>query len=230
MVSPQVVKRLTRELLQLRQFPPDCVRVDINETDILNFVGWVKGPPGTPYEQGFFQVKFDFEGVDFPASPPRCTLGTKIFHPNVSKSGEICVSTLKKDWSPEYGIGHILVTIKCLLIAPNPDSALDPEAGRLLQEAYDEYCSTAKLWTSIHASKMPVIFAANRNSATPTIKENRAPAPSPLQQSTKQTSGLASSSMDHRAVLLDEVKARVTPVVAPARKVGPGPKRGVRRL
>ena len=34
---------------------------------------------------------------------------TKIFHPNISKSGEICVDTLKKGWRKEYGVGHVLV-------------------------------------------------------------------------------------------------------------------------
>ena len=34
---------------------------------------------------------------------------TKIFHPNISKSGEICVDTLKKGWKKEYGVGHVLV-------------------------------------------------------------------------------------------------------------------------
>lgn len=37
------------------------------------------------------------------------TMMTKIFHPNVSKSGEICVDTLKKGWKKEYGVGHVLV-------------------------------------------------------------------------------------------------------------------------
>jgi ubiquitin-conjugating enzyme E2 S len=77
---------------------------------------------------------------------------TKIFHPNVSNTGEICVNTLKKDWKPSFGIGHILVTIKCLLIYPNPDSALDEEAGKLLQENYESYCERAKLITSVHAT------------------------------------------------------------------------------
>ena len=77
---------------------------------------------------------------------------TKIFHPNVSNAGEICVNTLKKDWKSSYGIGHILVTIKCLLIYPNPDSALDEEAGKLLQENYESYCERAKLITSVHAT------------------------------------------------------------------------------
>jgi len=77
---------------------------------------------------------------------------TKIFHPNVSSAGEICVNTLKKDWQSSYGIGHILVTIKCLLIYPNPESALDEEAGKELLEDYENYCRRAKLITSVHAT------------------------------------------------------------------------------
>jgi ubiquitin-conjugating enzyme E2 S len=34
---------------------------------------------------------------------------TRIFHPNVSKAGEICVDTLKKGWNKKYGVGHVLV-------------------------------------------------------------------------------------------------------------------------
>lgn len=89
-------------------------------------------------------IKFDFLGVDFPTNPPKCLMKTKIFHPNIHSSGEICVSTLKKDWSSKYGIEHILLVIKCLLITPNPDSALDAEAGRLLQDVShveEEACS-----------------------------------------------------------------------------------------
>jgi ubiquitin-protein ligase len=37
------------------------------------------------------------------------TMMTRIFHPNVSKAGEICVDTLKKSWNKKYGVGHVLV-------------------------------------------------------------------------------------------------------------------------
>merc|ERR1712018_776645 len=43
------------------------------------------------------------------------------------------------------------LTIKCLLIVPNPKSALNEEAGKLLLERYDDYCARAKLYTDIHA-------------------------------------------------------------------------------
>ena len=41
-------------------------------------------------------------------------------------------------------------TIYCLLIQPNPDSALNSTAGHLLQEDYDSFSRQARLMTSIH--------------------------------------------------------------------------------
>lgn len=34
---------------------------------------------------------------------------------------------------------------------PNPESALNEEAGKLLLEDYEEYFSRAKLYTEVHA-------------------------------------------------------------------------------
>ena len=70
----------------------------------------------------------------------------------MSRAGEICVSTLKKDWSPAHTLAHILVTIKCLLIYPNPESALDDDAGKLLLENYQDYCARARIVTQVHAT------------------------------------------------------------------------------
>ncbi|KAH9958146.1 ubiquitin-conjugating enzyme/RWD-like protein [Russula dissimulans] len=145
------MRRLMRELKELNTSPPEGIRVQVSEESVLDVVGIIEGPEGTPYHGGYFRVKFEFT-EEFPAAPPKCWFITKIFHPNVSSAGEICVSTLKKDWKSSYGIAHILVTIKCLLIYPNPDSALDEEAGKLLQENYESYCERAKLITSVHAT------------------------------------------------------------------------------
>lgn len=63
---------------------------------------------GTPYAHGHFRVKLVL-GKDFPSGPPKGFFLTKIFHPNVSQQGEICVNTLKKDWKPDLGIKHIFL-------------------------------------------------------------------------------------------------------------------------
>lgn len=57
------------------------------------------GPEDTPYYGGIFRVKLVLPS-DFPKSPPKGYCITKIFHPNISEKGEICVNTLKKDWNP----------------------------------------------------------------------------------------------------------------------------------
>jgi ubiquitin-conjugating enzyme E2 S len=79
------------------------------------------------------------------------------------------VNTLKKDWSSTFGIAHILVTVKCLLIYPNPESALDEEAGKLLLEDYESYCERARLITSIHAT--PKVRPAEFNTPSAATKE-----------------------------------------------------------
>merc|ERR1711874_58629 len=105
---------------------------------------------------------------------------TKIFHPNVASNGEICVNTLKKDWKPNLGIRHVFLVIKCLLIVPNPESALNEEAGKLLLEQYATYSSRARLYTEIHASK-----AGKQESLTRKRADNTEPATSNTKEDKK---------------------------------------------
>jgi len=149
-VAPQVVRAVGKQIHTLATETMEGVQVILNEEDLTDVQAIVDGPPGTPYTGGAFRVKLVL-GKDYPVSPPKAFFLTKIFHPNVGPQGEICVNTLKKDWKPDLGIKHILLTIKCLLIVPNPESALNEEAGKLLLEQYDNYCARAKLYTEIHA-------------------------------------------------------------------------------
>ncbi|KAF9111548.1 hypothetical protein BGX27_004770 [Mortierella sp. AM989] len=149
-ISPTALRKLTRELYTLKNDPPEGVRLVLNEDSMTDIQAWIQGPEGTPYEGGCFRLKIQLS-TDFPNTPPKCFFITKIFHPNVSKQGDVCVSTLKKDWKKDLGIRHILLVIKCLLIFPNPESALNEEAGRQLLERYDDYAKHARLMTSIHA-------------------------------------------------------------------------------
>eukprot|EP01121_Diplochlamys_sp_Union-15-3_P016445 TRINITY_DN5586_c0_g1_i1.p1 TRINITY_DN5586_c0_g1~~TRINITY_DN5586_c0_g1_i1.p1 ORF type:complete len:134 (-),score=27.66 TRINITY_DN5586_c0_g1_i1:13-372(-) len=104
---------------------------------------------------------------------------TKVFHPNVSDKGEICVNTLKKDWKENLGIKHVLLTIKCLLIYPNPDSALNPDASRMMQESFDEYCKHSAMMTAIHARPKEKSEPANgtKNDADPKKRASSAKQP-----------------------------------------------------
>jgi ubiquitin-conjugating enzyme E2 S len=66
---------------------------------------------------------------EYPNVPPRGFFLTKIYHPNVADNGDICVNTLKRDWSAELTLKHVFQVIKCLMIVPFPESSLNCEAG-----------------------------------------------------------------------------------------------------
>ncbi|PCG91657.1 Ubiquitin-conjugating enzyme, E2 [Penicillium occitanis (nom. inval.)] len=134
--------------------PPNylfCVTDNQHSDDLSQLLVMLAGPHGTPYSAGLWRLQLRIP-EDYPASPPKATFRTRIWHPNVEQStGAVCVDTLKRDWEPKLTLRDILVTISCLLIYPNPDSALNPMAGCLLQEDYNEFAHQARLMTSLHA-------------------------------------------------------------------------------
>ncbi|XP_038609135.1 ubiquitin-conjugating enzyme E2 S [Tachyglossus aculeatus] len=148
-LPPHIIRLVYKEVTTLTADPPDGIKVFPNEEDVTDLQVTIEGPEGTPYAGGLFRMKLIL-GKDFPAAPPKGFFLTKIFHPNVGANGEICVNVLKRDWKAELGIRHVLLTIKCLLIHPNPESALNEEAGRLLLDNYEEYAARARLLTEIH--------------------------------------------------------------------------------
>ena len=95
--NPMIIKNLWRQQKDLLNKHPDGIRIIINDEDPLDVQADVEGPKETPFEGGIFRVKFHF-GSEFPLAAPKGYFLTKIFHPNVSEKGEICVNTLKRDW------------------------------------------------------------------------------------------------------------------------------------
>lgn len=139
--------------------------------DVSEIEAEIKGPEDTPFHNGTFVVSL-VVGESYPDAPPKGFFKTKIFHPNVSEKGEICVNTLKKDWEATLGLRHVLTVIRCLLIEPNPESALNEEAGMLLLEDYQEYYKRAKMMTSVHA--MPLRDVESTNSVPAPTADKKA--------------------------------------------------------
>lgn len=144
-------KAVSREIRELRDKPCEGIRVSVNEGDLSDVSAEIDGPAGTPYEDGLFRLRLSLP-PDYPASPPKGRFVTRVFHPNVAKDGDVCVNVLKRDWRPGMGLRHALLAIRCLMIEPFPESALNEDAGKLLLDDYSEYAKRAALMTRIHAS------------------------------------------------------------------------------
>ena len=152
-LNPNIIKALWRQQQELLKKSPEYVTPIINPEDPLDIQCDLEGPKATPYECGIFRVKLIISN-EFPTQAPKGIFITKIFHPNISEKGEICVNTLKKDWNPsQWNLYNLFEVIKCLLIVPFPQSALNEEAGKLFMENYDEYFKIAKMYTNIYAMK-----------------------------------------------------------------------------
>ncbi len=152
-LSGNIIKLLWRQQQELLKKSPEYVTPIINNEDPLDIQIDLEGPKATPYEGGIFRVKLIIPN-DFPVVAPKGLFITKIFHPNISEKGDICVNTLKKDWnSHQWSLYNLFEVIKCLLIIPFPQSALNEEAGKLFMENYEEYFKIAKMYTKIYAMK-----------------------------------------------------------------------------
>lgn len=81
---------------------------------------YLLGPESTAYYGGAWKVKLKIP-QDYPRQAPKAFFVTKIFHPNVQPStGEVCVDTLKRDWSSDVDLSHIiLVSLHELIIEYN---------------------------------------------------------------------------------------------------------------
>ncbi|EMD01200.1 hypothetical protein BAUCODRAFT_201820 [Baudoinia panamericana UAMH 10762] len=154
-MNARALRRLAtdRNALYSQPLPPNyLLPSDEQSGDVLNEVDvLLAGPAHTPFSAGVFRLHLSIPST-YPDQPPTAAFRTPIFHPNVDPTtGGVCVETLKRDWDSKLTLKDILFVISCLLIQPNPDSALNAEAGSLIQEDYNAFARRAVLMTDIHA-------------------------------------------------------------------------------
>jgi peroxin-4 len=125
----------------------------VTDDDIFEWVGWIRGPPDTPYEDGQFELQLSIPHK-YPLQPPTVIFTTKVFHPNVHWStGEICIDLLKTTWSAAYTLQSVCRSIIALLACPEASSPLNCDAGNLLRSGDDAgFNAIARLYTSLYAS------------------------------------------------------------------------------
>jgi ubiquitin-conjugating enzyme E2 D/E len=146
------LKRIQRELLEIQNDPPiNCSAGPINSNDLFRWEGVIFGPSDSPYAGGVFKLNIMFP-TDYPFKSPTITFTTRIYHPNISPAGAICLDILKTQWSPALTIGKVLLSICSLLTDPNPNDPLVPEIANIYKTNRAEYDKQAKLHTLKYAT------------------------------------------------------------------------------
>lgn len=148
--------RLLKEYRETKTAKPDPeISLSLtDETDIFQWSAHLKGPQGTPYEGGTFELSLRCPS-SYPLAPPKATFVTPVFHPNVLfKTGEICLDILKPDaWTPAWTLQSVCRAVTALLSHPEADSPLNCDCGNLIRSGdMRGYRSMAKMYTKLHAA------------------------------------------------------------------------------
>ncbi|CAI4036618.1 hypothetical protein SMKI_15G4690 [Saccharomyces mikatae IFO 1815] len=134
-----VTKRLQNELLQLLSSATQSISAfPVDDNDLTYWVGYITGPQGTPYSGLKFKISLNFP-ENYPFHPPKIKFVSPMWHPNVDKSGNICLDILKEKWSAVYNVETILLSLQSLLGEPNNKSPLNAVAAELWDTNMVEY-------------------------------------------------------------------------------------------
>ena len=152
MSSSACIKRLQRELQEIKKNPPSNCSADvISSNDISKWKAQIYGPKDTPFEGGTFNLELFF-GKEYPFKAPTVKFTTRVYHPNISRNGEICLDILKSQWSPALSVQKVLLSVCSLLTDPNPSDPLVTEAANLYISNQTKYNERVKEYVKEYAS------------------------------------------------------------------------------
>ena len=142
--------RLKKELEGLQKDPPANCSAGPLTDNIYEWEATIMGPNNSPYKGGLFFLRIYFP-KDYPFKPPKVRFKTKVYHPNINNSGEICLDILKNQWSPALTTSKVLLSICSLLTDPNPDDPLVVDIANQYIKDKETFNRTAEEWTRTFA-------------------------------------------------------------------------------
>ena len=144
-------KRIGHELAEISLDPPRfCSAGPKDDDNMYDWVATMRGPEGSPYEKGTFFLDIHFPN-DYPFKPPKVTFRTRVYHCNVTSSGQICLDILKDQWSPALTISKVLLSIGSLLTDANPSDPLVQSIATEYMHNRERHDQTAREWVQKYA-------------------------------------------------------------------------------
>lgn len=142
---------ILRDFKRIQEAPNEHYSVGLINENIYAWEVMVFGPSRTPYENGIFQAQMLFP-LNYPEAPPTFKFISEMWHPNIDKEGNVCISilhnpgddefgyeTLEERWLPVRNPETVILSIISLLNAPNCDSPANIDAAQQLREDAEGY-------------------------------------------------------------------------------------------
>jgi ubiquitin-conjugating enzyme E2 D/E len=146
------LSRLNKEWKEFQNNPSENIFVRPIDNNMFHWCGEIIGPSETPFEGGVFNIDIACSN-EYPFKPPKYTMLTKMFHPNISSNGEICMSIFDQHWDPVLTIEKVLISISSILDTPNMENPINLEAAQCFHEDHGKYNATVRQYTLNYAMK-----------------------------------------------------------------------------
>lgn len=151
-MSTQSALLLQKQLKELNKNPVNGFSAGlIDDNDIYKWEVLIMGPPDTLYEGGFFKAHLYFP-TDYPLRPPKMKFISDIWHTNIDKTGDVCISilhepgddkfgyeTASERWLPVHTVETILLSVISMLADPNYESPANVDAAKEWRENQAEF-------------------------------------------------------------------------------------------
>lgn len=160
--------RLRNELRTLKSDPPEGIAAAPLDKLSLHWQASIRGPAGSPYHGGTFFLYIQIP-PSYPLCPPVVRFITKIFHPNVSRHGDIGIDSIQHNWSLALTISKVLISIQSLFTDPYVRVCMEPRVGLLYETQKSEFERIAKEWTWRYAMHDGIIPEEPRTPSTAPI-------------------------------------------------------------
>merc|ERR1711935_1110343 len=103
------------------------------EPDLKNFTITVTPSEDSPWHGGVYRFKVNCP-PEFPSQTFNVEIMDAVYHPNMDlvKDGQparICLSLLRVEWKPIYGVKHLLYSLLGMFVNPNHADPLNREAA-----------------------------------------------------------------------------------------------------
>ncbi|XP_019738128.1 ubiquitin-conjugating enzyme E2 G1-like isoform X1 [Hippocampus comes] len=156
---------LRKQLADLNKNPVEGFSAGlVDDNDIFQWEVVVIGPQDTLFEGGFFKATLTFPR-DYPLRPPKMKFITEIWHPNVAKNGDVCISILhepgedkygyekpEERWLPIHTVETIMISVISMLADPNGDSPANVDAAVSLWPGLDSFHSKDQMLTFVRCA------------------------------------------------------------------------------
>ena len=92
---------------------PFCKLYPLNN-EIVRWLLFIQGPVLSPFDNSLLILEISFSG-DFPLFPPKLRFLTNLYHPNVTRGGQVCHPILSEDYTPAVPLRRIIDSVHSML-------------------------------------------------------------------------------------------------------------------